>query len=243
MQGMRVRMFQRRSATDAPPFRVRYAAALLGMAASLAAVPQIALAQTSTQTRYGAWLLSCYEPGPDQEGEKSCILSHRVTVQDGPRLLELRFGFDPETDTYPAQLTVPLSTSLRRGLAIDPQDAPGNRLPFTRCDVGGCYVERPFTEDAIALLAAGDFAVTIADKAGQPIRLEVQADGLADGISGLRAESMSVLTRIWKFGARFFDDNEGETAAVSEEDPQAPPADAATAADAEPAATNGDKAP
>ncbi|MGD1933047.1 MAG: invasion associated locus B family protein [Candidatus Phaeomarinobacter sp.] len=183
-------------------------AALAGGA--LAAGVGSAFAQTATQTQYGGWLLACYEPGADEDRAKSCILSHRVSVESGARLLEVRFGFDPETEAYPAQFVTPLSTSLKRGLALVPKGQTGSRLPFTRCDAGGCYVERPFDLAATEVLAAAPFAVTIADKAGTPIRVEVDSEGLAEGLASLRSETLGVFARLWRFTRRLFPDQDAE---------------------------------
>lgn len=147
-------------------------------------------AQTTSQTVFGDWVLACYEPAADSDKATSCALSHAVLANERLRVLSIAIGYDAEAGSYPTQLTVPLGTSLPRGLALVFEGADPHVLPFTRCDGQGCYVERPLDQALIDGLTEGG-VVIIADRAGQAIRVEPSTNGLADGLTALKAKHTS----------------------------------------------------
>ncbi|MEP0068944.1 invasion associated locus B family protein [Pyruvatibacter sp.] len=154
-------------------------------------------AQTSTQTRYGDWVLACYEPGQDDPQPAGCTLSHTVLADGRLQLLGLTFGYDHNSKSYPAQITAPLSTSLPLGLDIGTDETDSINLRFTRCDAQGCYVEQQLPEDLVAALATGKPAVALADRAGQPLRIEFSNAGLEEGLAALKSNQAPAFAWLW----------------------------------------------
>lgn len=154
-------------------------------------------AQTTSQTRYGDWVLACYEPGQDDPQPAGCTLSHSVLTDERLQLLGLAFGYDHNSKSYPARITVPLNSSLPLGLDIAIDGTDPTNLRFTRCDAQGCYVEQSLLEELVAPLATGKPTVTLADRAGQPIRIEFSNAGLEDGLVALRSNQTPAFAWFW----------------------------------------------
>ena len=179
-----------------------------------------ASAQTSTQTRYGDWVLACYEPGEDDPQPAGCTLNHTVLADGRLQLLGLAFGYDHNSKSYPAQITAPLSTSLPLGLDMGTDETGSINLRFTRCDAQGCYVEQQLPGELVAALATGKPAVALADRAGQPIRIEFSNAGLKDGLAALRSNQTPAFAWLWDLLASL---SAEEDEAIVTDDPSAAP--------------------
>lgn len=186
--------------------------------ATILLMVSVASAQTTSQTRYGDWVLACYEPGQDDQQPAGCTLSHAVLADGRLQLLALAFGYDATSKSYPVQIKVPLSTSLPLGLNLGTDGTGVANLRFTRCDARGCYVEQQLAEELVTSLATGKPAVAFADRTGQPIRIEFSNVGLENGLAELKASQTPALAWLWEWLASLIADAEEN---ITADDPSA----------------------
>jgi invasion protein IalB len=115
------------------------------------------------------------------ESQAPCdILQVGTNAETQQRVSLVSIAYLPATQSYAAQIIVPLGAALTRGLSLEAGEASLVGLKFNRCERDGCYVEIALpqaTVDAIRLLTEDTLIAVL----GKWI---LRGDGSHDGGSG-----------------------------------------------------------
>ena len=138
---------------------------------------------------HGDWSVRCF----NVESQAPCdILQIGTNSETEQRVSLTSIAYIPNTQSYAAQIIVPLGVTLARGLSLEAGDAPLVGMRFNRCEVDGCYVEIAFpqaTIDALTTLTENTLITVIAYGQGDTLELPFSITGFAEAIEHMRAEA------------------------------------------------------
>jgi invasion protein IalB len=132
-----------------------------------AAAPTAAAAPAASASgprQFGEFIVRCAQG----KSVAPCDLyEERGDKNTGQRLIGFSIGYMPSTSHYIMQIAVPLGVSLDRGVIVSGGSFNSPKLPYRRCDQGGCYVETIIDKSLIDAFA----------KLGDDAKVKVAADG------------------------------------------------------------------
>jgi len=138
---------------------------------------------------HGDWSVRCF----NVESQAPCdILQIGTNAESQQRVSLTSIAYLPNSQSYAAQIIVPLGVALSRGLSLEAGAAPLVGLKFNRCEVDGCYVEIAFpqaTIDALSTLTENTLITVIAYGQGDTLELPFSITGFAEAIEHMRAEA------------------------------------------------------
>ncbi|MDX1453968.1 MAG: invasion associated locus B family protein [Gammaproteobacteria bacterium] len=175
---------------------MRYAKWLAAASLSVAVVGSAFAAETR-RDNYGDWSFVCNK-AEVAEGEtmESCTLYQVASVIPGgenaaedakpQQLLMTRIGYVPENELPLMVLTTPIGVLLKPGLLIEVEGHPNVRIPYDRCDSGGCVASVAMEPEFVdALMKGAEAKVTFMDPQRRPIALPVSLKGVSKGMNEL----------------------------------------------------------
>ena len=88
---------------------------------------------------------------------------------------------------YGVQIMVPLGVRLTDGVAIRVDEgSPLDGFKFTRCEAGGCYIERVVTADTLEPFKAGNTGIlAVIDRSGQPLVIPLSFKGFTKALAAM----------------------------------------------------------
>ena len=138
----------------------------------------------------GDWTLRCFRI----EAIAPCDILQVASQQETQRrVLLVSIAYVPSSNVYGAQIIVPLSVALSKGMTIAVTgDTSLTALKFSRCERDGCYVEIQLPDTAVQALRMMEGSTTItigAYGSEQNATLPLSLNGFAMAIDRLRAEA------------------------------------------------------
>ncbi|MDW3221444.1 MAG: invasion associated locus B family protein [Paracoccaceae bacterium] len=165
------------------PKSYSFSARVLAMAAPMALLTSLAVAQSDTSSdsstiadelslgevtpkvgetyikeKFGDWDMRCIKT---EDGEDPCQMYQLLADEQGSPISEFTLFKLPEGGQAQAGATVvvPLETSLASQLTMKIDDQPAKRYPFAFCNQVGCYARIGLTEDDVNQLKQGNQAL------------------------------------------------------------------------------------
>ncbi len=154
---------------------------MIALSAMLLAVGTTAAAEPPKANIHGDWVVQCVQ-APEVP---PCEVAQAATSKStGEQVMRIAVAYRGSGDRYAVQIRVPLGVRLSQPpiLRLD-ETADLEGYSFTRCDPGGCYIERLLGAPDIARLRSaktGVLAVLGGD--GKPLVLPLSFNGFADAL-------------------------------------------------------------
>jgi invasion protein IalB len=163
----------------------RFAATILGTAATLAASVPVAMAQVETVGTFGDWQLQCdTPPGAQQE---QCALIQTVQAADRENIgLVVIVLKTADQQAQLIRIVAPLGVLLQFQLGLNVDGEPIGRIEFVRCVVEGCVAEALLEPELLEQLRNGNsatFIVFVTPEEG--IGIPVSLVGFGQGFDAL----------------------------------------------------------
>ncbi len=142
-------------------------------------------AQTSNQgiENFGDWDVRCFPVKSASPCEAIYLAVEKRTHQ---RVTGLTVVYAPAQDRYVMQVAVPLGVSIADGLVIQTSTFTTAKLPFRRCDEGGCYIETAINTkmiDALKGASASEALLAIVWADGKKATLPFSLKGFGDAVA------------------------------------------------------------
>ncbi len=135
------------------------------------------------------WSVRCF----DVESQAPCdILQIGTNAETQQRVSLTSIAYIPWTQSYAAQIIVPLGVALSRGLTLQAGDASLTGIKFNRCEVDGCYVEIAFpqaTIEALSTLTENTLVTVYAYGQGDTLEMPFSVNGFAEAIEHMVEEA------------------------------------------------------
>ncbi len=135
------------------------------------------------------WSVRCF----NIESQAPCdILQVGTNAETQQRVSLVSIAYLPATQSYAAQIIVPLGVALTRGLSLEASEASLVGLKFNRCERDGCYVEISFpqaTVDAIRLLTEDTLITVFAYGQGDILEMPFAVSGFSEAMDHMMAEA------------------------------------------------------
>ncbi len=176
---------RRRIGTLTGRWRLRAMGPLLMVVASAMLWAQASLA-VETGDKFKDWTVHCEKP--DDATPEQCVIFQTLVNNDTQKpVLQLTVGYlGPEKEPV-ALFQVPLGVALRPGVDVKVDSKDLVRIPFERCDPGGCMAGLALSSQLISALKGGSKGqVIVHDASGRQVPLEVSLSGFTAGFDALR---------------------------------------------------------
>ncbi len=138
---------------------------------------------------HGDWSVRCF----NVESQAPCdILQLGTNAETQQRVSLTSIAYVPTSQSYLAQIIVPLGVGLSRGLSLEAGEALLVGLKFNRCEVDGCYVEIAFpqaTIEALSTLTENTLITVIAYGQGDTLEMPFSINGFAEAIEHMVDEA------------------------------------------------------
>jgi invasion protein IalB len=138
---------------------------------------------------HGDWSVRCFNVASQAPCD---ILQVGTNAESQQRVSLVSIAYLPGSESYAAQIIVPLGIALTRGLSIEAGEASLVGLRFNRCERDGCYVEiafPPATIDALSVLSENTLITVFPYGQGEMIELPFSVVGFAGAIEHMKAEA------------------------------------------------------
>ena len=176
---------RRRIGTSTGPRRPRSMVRLLMLVASVLLWGQPTLA-VETGDKFKDWTVHCEKP--DDATPEQCVIFQTLVNNDTQKpVLQLTVGYLGPDKEPVALFQVPLGVALRPGVEVKVDSKDLVRIPFERCDPGGCMAGVALSSQLISALKGGSKSqVIVHDATGRQVPLEVSLSGFTAGFDALR---------------------------------------------------------
>ena len=168
----------------------RYALAA-AVALTAAGLPQGIWAQETENEIHEDWAVRCVE----RESLPPCDMVQFATQnENGKPVMQFSVAHAGHEEQYGIQIMVPLGVRLSGGVAIRVDGgSPLESFQFTRCEAGGCFIERIATADKLTPFKAGNAGVlAVLDRRGRPMVIPLSFKGFTRAL-----EVMTERNRQW----------------------------------------------
>ncbi|MEP5181398.1 MAG: invasion associated locus B family protein [Rhizobiaceae bacterium] len=147
-------------------------------------MPQ-AQAQTTANSRHGAWSIICDTP-PGASGEQ-CALMQNVVAEDRPEVgLSVVVLKTADNKARILRVLAPLGVILPNGLGLNIDGKDMGRASFVRCVADGCFAEVILKDDLLTSLSTGANATFIIFASPEEgIGIPVDLSGFGEGYQKL----------------------------------------------------------
>lgn len=155
------------------------ALALLSPVAGWAETPAADM-ETST---FGAWTMRCTRQV--EAGAAACDMMQTVNNRDtGQTVMQASFAYLADQKQYVAQVVLPLGFLISAGVLVRIDGGPDiTDWPVTRCEAGGCFVEKIIPAETLAPFRAHEKGmVVVLDTKGQPQAFPLDLKGFASAM-------------------------------------------------------------
>lgn len=150
-------------------------AILLALAAAAPA------AETPKTDVHGDWVVQCTK----QADVPPCEIAQAATSKGtGEQVMRIAFAYRGSGERYAVQIRLPLGVRLSQQplLRLD-GNADLEGYGYTRCDAGGCYIERLLgTPEITRLRAAKTGVLAVLGSDGKPMVLPLSFNGFAEAL-------------------------------------------------------------
>ena len=153
----------------------------LGCEAAVDTPSQQVDAPSQQMETYADWTVRCVE----RESLPPCDMVQLATERDsGEQVMQFSIAHAGRDNAYGVQIRVPLGVFLNGGAAIRVDaKAPLTGFAFTRCDAGGCYIERIMQPDELQPFKAGIAGVLgVIGANGQPMTMPLSFRGFSEAL-------------------------------------------------------------
>ena len=132
--------------------------------------------------KYKDWTVQCEKVDPAQP--EQCFIFQTLSKNDRP-MMQMAAGY---LNSQPVAIfTLPLGVALRAGVEIKVDAEQSIRIPYDRCDPGGCIAGLPLTATHIASFKKGKKVyITVLDGTGRSVPLEISLSGFTKGFDAVR---------------------------------------------------------
>ncbi len=132
--------------------------------------------------RYKDWTVQCEKP--EASLPEQCFIFQTLKKNDRP-LMQMAAGYLKSQPV--AIFTLPLGVALRAGVEVKVDVNKSIRIPYDRCDPGGCIAGLALTPEHIASFKKGKKVyVTVMDGGGRKVPLEISLSGFTKGFKAVR---------------------------------------------------------
>ena len=135
------------------------------------------------------WSVRCFVV----ESQAPCdILQIGTNAETQQRVSLVSIAYLPATQSYAAQIIVPLGVALTRGLFLEAGEGSLVGVKFNRCERDGCYVEIALpqgTVDAIRLLTEDTTIRVFSYGPGDVLELPFSVNGFSEAIEHMMTEA------------------------------------------------------
>lgn len=122
------------------------------LAAAALLLASAAAAQDAQTLTYQDWIVRCVE----RDGRPPCEIRQTISDNQGRRILQVTFGYEPAEKVYLMRAELPLGFLLPPGVMMKIDDSNDFRgFVVTRCIQNACLVEGRPAEDLITALRRG----------------------------------------------------------------------------------------
>ena len=135
------------------------------------------------------WSVRCFTVASQAPCDILQIGSNAETQQ---RVSLVSIAYLPASQSYAAQIIVPLGVTLARGLTLQAGDASLNGVKFNRCERDGCYVEiafPPATVNAIRMLTEDTLITVFSYGSGDSLELPFSVSGFSEAMDHMMREA------------------------------------------------------
>ena len=148
-------------------------------AALLASVAAASAQAPADEKLIGDWRVSCNGQAAQAPCQMLQIVANKTT---GAQVMVVSVVYLPANDVHLMQIFLPLGASLPRGVELKGDCFNSPKLPFSRCEQGGCVVVLPLNKEGIQNLSkAGESTqVVFAFDGGKDVNVHMSLKGFAD---------------------------------------------------------------
>lgn len=173
--------------------RIALLAAAIALAAPAAAQdgaePADAAASADFSRDFSAWTVRCVV----RVNAAPCDMFQALADQNSNSLLAaVSIAYSPTLSANAVQIIVPLGVHLPSGLAATAGEYSVASIPYTRCELQGCFVEARIAEDAImGMRAAATLDLVLTVEPGQTTTLTLSLEEFGDAYDALVEETVA----------------------------------------------------
>jgi invasion protein IalB len=135
------------------------------------------------------WSVRCFTV----ESQAPCdVLQVGTNAESQQRVSLISIAYLPASQSFAAQIIVPLGVALARGLSLEAGEGSLRGVKFNRCEVDGCYVEIALpqsTVDSIRLLAEDTLITVYSYGSGETLELPFSVSGFSEAIDHMMSEA------------------------------------------------------
>lgn len=149
----------------------------------IALLVMLAAAAPAVETKavHGDWIVQCTKA----VDVPPCEIAQAATSKStGEQIMRIAFAYRGSGERYAVQIRLPLGIRLAQAplLRID-ENTDLDGYGFTRCDAGGCYIERLLgTAEITRLRAAKTGVLAVRGSDGKPMVLPLSFNGFAEAL-------------------------------------------------------------
>ncbi|MBB4632918.1 invasion associated locus B family protein [Sphingosinicella soli] len=140
-----------------------------------------AAAETPRGGVHGDWTVQCTKAAD----VPPCEIAQAATSKStGEQIMRIAFAYRGSGERYAVQIRLPLGVRLSQAplLRLD-ENSDLEGYAFTRCDAGGCYIERMLgTPEITRLRAAKAGVLAVLGSDGKPMVLPLSFNGFAEAL-------------------------------------------------------------
>lgn len=138
---------------------------------------------------YDDWSVRCFAV----ESQAPCdVLQVGTNAETQQRVSLVSIAYLPATQSYAAQIIVPLGVALARGLSLEAGEGSLTGVKFNRCERDGCYVEIALpqpTVDSIRLLTEDTLITVFSYGPGDALELPFSVSGFSEAMDYMMTEA------------------------------------------------------
>ena len=135
------------------------------------------------------WSVRCFTV----ESQAPCdVLQVGTSAESQQRVSLISIAYLPATQSFAAQIIVPLGVALARGLSLEAGEGSLRGVKFNRCEVDGCYVEIALpqaTVDSIRLLTEDTLITVYSYGTGETLELPFSVSGFSEAMDHMMSEA------------------------------------------------------